>query len=321
MTPARAKALAILLVLVLTLIVALLLWLRLRADRRAFRDRLSTVTTPHARVNPIEVMGRSAWTRPDWAHRIGRRAAGVFGFDPARADQIPVPAWVILGMTLLLARGVAALVEVVVGPLGLLGLPGLWLLLSRFVFGWFATRRVQALYAQFPDALAMIVRAVRVGIPLSEGVRAVSREAPQPTAGEFSKLHDQISIGVSLEDALRDLADRNSLPEYRFFATTLALQSQTGGGLSETLENLGEVMRKRLALNTRAHALASEAKTSIFILAALPFVAGGAMAVLNPEYMGRLFNDPMGQQVLGGAILSLGSGLITMRTMIKKSLS
>ena len=87
-----------------------------------------------------------------------------------------------------------------------------------------------------------------------------------------------MSIGVTLEDALREMATRNDLQEYRFFATALALQSQTGGGLSDTLEGLADVMRKRLALTARGHALAAEAKTSIMILASLPFVSGGALA-------------------------------------------
>ncbi len=109
----------------------------------------------------------------------------------------------------------------------------------------------------------MIVRSVRVGIPVTEGIRTVAREAPRPTAQEFSLLADQIRIGMPIEEALRELATRNQLPEYRFFATALALQNQTGGGLAETLENLGDVIRKRVALKGRAHALASEARTSI----------------------------------------------------------
>ena len=167
----------------------------------------------------------------------------------------------------------------------------------------------------------MIVRAVRVGIPLGEGIRTVAREAAAPTGPEFALLYDRVAIGVTLEDALREMAERDKLPEYRFFATALALQSQTGGGLTEALEGLADVMRRRLALKARGHALAAEAKTSIIILASLPFVSGGALAVLNPHYIGRLINEPACQKVLIAAIILLGSGLLVMQGMIRKALS
>jgi tight adherence protein B len=149
----------------------------------------------------------------------------------------------------------------------------------------------------------------------------VAREADAPTRPEFALLYDRVSIGVTLEDALREMSTRNKLPEYRFFTTALALQSQTGGGLSEALEGLADVMRRRLALKARGHAMAAEAKTSIIILASLPFVTGGALGVLNPHYVGRLFTDPGCQKVLMAAIIMLGSGLLVMRGMIRKILA
>jgi tight adherence protein B len=111
------------------------------------------------------------------------------------------------------------------------------------------------------------------------------------------------------------------VPEYRFFATALALQNQTGGGLSETLENLAEVIRKRVGLKARARALASEAKTSAGILAALPFLTGAVLAVVNFDYVSLLFNDPGGQQVLTVALIMLGVGIMVMRSIIRRSLA
>jgi tight adherence protein B len=200
-------------------------------------------------------------------------------------------------------------------------IPVAWVMCSRFAFHWSEQRRRNALYEQFPDALAMIVRAVRVGIPLGEGIRTVAREAPAPTGPEFALLYDRVAIGVTLEDALREMAERDQLAEYRFFATALALQSRTGGGLAEALEGLADVMRKRLALKARGLALAAEAKTSIMILASLPFVSGGALAVMNPDYIGRLFTDHGCEKVLMAAIVLLSSGLLVMRSMIRKALS
>jgi tight adherence protein B len=129
-----------------------------------------------------------------------------------------------------------------------------------------------------------------------------------------------VAIGVDLEAALLEMADRNDLSEYRFFATALALQSQTGGGLTETLETLADTIRKRENARKRGHALASEARTSIYVLAALPIVVGSMLFVINPDYVGMLFNDPTGQMLLGIAVGMLLTGLWVMQLIIKKSL-
>jgi tight adherence protein B len=273
------------------------------------------------RANPLAVMGRATATRSVRMVSLIAAAARLFGYDPTHAEHYSLRWWMVLSIALVLARAVAEMLSIFFGTWSLLIVPVSWVMLCRFAFHWSEQRRRNALYAQFPDALAMIVRAVRVGIPLSEGIHTVAREAMPPTAPEFGLLHDRVSIGVTLEDALREMAERNKLPEYRFFATALALQSRTGGGLSEALEGLADVMRRRLALKARGHALAAEAKTSIMILASLPFVAGGALAVLNPHYIGRLFTDPGCQKVLIAAIGLLGSGLLVMRGMIRKALS
>jgi len=292
-----------------------------QTQRRHFRERLALVAEPYARVNLLAVMGRSPASRSAPVARMIAAAARLFAYDPARADHYPLRWWIVLGIALTAARAAAALVSIFAGTWSLLVIPVAWVMFSRFIFNWSEQRRRNALYAQFPDALAMIVRAVRVGVPLGEGIRTVAREAAAPTRIEFGLLYDRVAIGMTLEDALREMATRNKLQEYRFFTTALALQSQTGGGLSEALEGLADVMRRRLALTARGHALAAEAKTSIFILASLPFVSGGALGVLNPQYMGRLFSDPGCQKLLLAAIIMLGSGLLVMRGMIRKILS
>jgi tight adherence protein B len=289
--------------------------------RRRFHDRLDLVAAAYQRVNPLAEMGRTAAGRSPRMMGLIAAAARLFGYDPAHAERYSMRWWLVLGTTLILARIVAEGVGVIAGSWSLLVMPVAWVMFSRFVFNWSEQRRRNLLYAQFPDALAMIVRAVRVGIPLGEGINSVAREAMPPTGPEFGLLHDRVGMGVTLEDALHEMATRNKLPEYRFFATALALQSRTGGGLTEALEGLADVMRRRLALKQRGQALAAEAKTSIAILASLPFVSGGALAVLNPHYIGRLFNEPGSQKVLIAAIGLLVTGLVVMRTMISKALS
>jgi tight adherence protein B len=250
-----------------------------------------------------------------------RFCTALVGFDPAHRERYPIAWWIVLPVALVVARALAALAQTLVGWTALLLVPLVWLFIVRRYYRWCNQRRLQSLYEQFPDVLAMLVRAVRVGIPIVEGIRSVARESPHPTDREFGIVVDQMVVGVRLEEALYALAERNRLPEYRFFATALALQSETGGAVSETLELLAEVIRKRVALRGHANALASEARTSIYILAALPVFSGGALALLNPDYLSVLFTDPAGQRVFTVALISLATGIFAMRTIVSRSLS
>jgi tight adherence protein B len=290
-------------------------------QRRRFNDRVQLVAAPYMKVNLLNEMGHAAVGRSVPVMWLFAAAAGLFGYDPAHAEHYSFRWWIVLGAALIPARAVAEMLSIFAGTWSLLVVPVAWVWFCRFVFHWSEERRRGILYAQFPDALAMIVRAVRVGIPLGEGIHTVARAALPPTGPEFGLLHDRIAIGVTLEDALHEMAGRTGISEYRFFATALALQGRTGGGLTEALDGLADVMRRRLALKARGLALAAEAKTSIAILASLPFVAGGALGVLNPHYIGRLFYEHGCQKVLFAAVGLLVGGLLVMRGMIRKALA
>jgi len=214
----------------------------------------------------------------------------------------------------------ALLATKVLGQIGWLSLPLLEIILVRAFLGWSSNKVTRTLLSQFPDALAMVSRSVRVGVPVNEAVRIVGRELQSPTREEFARAADQVAIGVDLETALLDMAERNDISEYRFFATALALQSQTGGGLTETLETLADTIRKRENARKRGHALASEARTSIYVLAVLPIFVGAMLFFVNPDYIGILFTDPTGELLLGIAVGLLFSGLWVMQQIIKRSL-
>ena len=305
----------------LLVVIAASSWVLLRDDKevKQLHARIDTIATPYARANPLHTKARRQ-TDSKGDSRAMAMLSKVFGYNPARASHYPVKAPVVVFATLLISLVLSQVGTSVVGELARLGIPVCWAFLSRRTFKVFEGRRGARLYNQFPDALAMIVRSVRVGIPVSEAVRNVSREAMEPTATEFLILSDQLAIGVALDEALRDVAERNNLPEYRFFATALTLQAQTGGGLSETLENLADVIRKRVGVRKRAYALASEARTSTYILAALPVFTGVVLALINPAYISLLFTDSTGNAVLGTAIGMLVTGMSVMRTTITRSL-
>ncbi|ONG44767.1 hypothetical protein BKE38_27320 [Pseudoroseomonas deserti] len=198
--------------------------------------------------------------------------------------------------------------------------PPLALLAIRLLAQRAEAQRRQLLYAQFPDALGMIVRAVRVGVPVTESLRVVAREALAPTAQEFTRLADLVAIGQPLEEALSAMARQSGLPEYRFFAVALVLQSQTGGSLNETLDNLADVIRRRVALRARAHALATEARTSAIVLGCLPVLAAGGLYVVSPGYILVLVEHPTGHKILAAAAGLLLCGILVMRGMLKKAL-
>jgi tight adherence protein B len=289
-----------------------------RQDRR--QARITAVVGPHRAASLV------APPRQNWLGTVAEgpwlaRLAELFGLRLDRVAEYSVRWWIIPLVAFPVARASAGLAALLGGDGLLLATPALWLLFCRWAFGWLDAKRIETLFRQFPDALGMVTRTVRVGIPVSEAIRIVGREAPKETAAQFNRIADRLSIGLPIEQALAETAHRNGVPEYRFFATALALQNQTGGGLGETLENLAEVIRKRVALKERGYALAGEARTSAGILGALPFVTTALLAVLNPPYILVLFTDPGGQRILAAAMGLLLVGILMMRTMIKRSLS
>ena len=281
--------------------------------------RRDNVLQRHIRAQPIDIR---LFTRARASEiTLQARAAGWFGVDLERPDICLLPWWVIVGTAAIVAEVAASAGTSLLGPIAWVGLPVIWIVVSRTIFGYFSNKRRGKLLIQFPDALMMIVRAVRVGVPVSEAIHIVAHEQPQPTAAEFALVANQLAIGEPLDTAILAMARHAGLPEYRFFATALTLQSKAGGALSGTLEGLADLIRKRLAVKERAHALAAEAKMSIYVLSALPFLIAGALAFVNPTYISTLITDPLGNKVLIAAAIALGSGLASMRFIMKKSMS
>jgi tight adherence protein B len=295
--------------------------IRERRRRREMKARMEAVSGTARQARPAAVP--AAITRRRQVERPGSvvRLAKLFGYESAQADQYPAPWFVVLPVTGAIGYIAALFATGLFGIMSYALMPVAWMMLSRTFFGWSVGKRKALLLQQLPDALALIVRAVRVGIPVGQAFHAVAREMPEPTAAEFLHLVSQTQIGVPVEGALQELAERNDLAEYRFFATALSLQAQTGGALSETLDNLAELMRKRAALKSRGKALTSEARSSGAILAVLPLLSGAMLYVSNPDYVGMLFTDPSGLRLLKIAILSLCIGVLTMRGIINGALN
>jgi tight adherence protein B len=205
--------------------------------------------------------------------------------------------------------------------LAALSMPVEALLVARVIFGWERTRFQKVVLEQLPDVMALICRAVGAGIPLSEALRSVAKDAPNPSQEEFVHVVSEMAIGQRLEGALWNLYERVELPEYAFFAVTIGLQAQTGGSLVETLQNLQEMVRKRVALSKRGKAMAAEARASAMILGVLPFVMGFILAFMQQGFLDFFFNTPTGNHLLFLAFGLLGTGILVMRQLIRRSLS
>lgn len=298
-----------------------LLVARGQAEQQRFARRSTAVLRQHSRARRFAAASILTRAASGPRRSLLATAAGWFGLDPTRPEQCPLPWWVVLATALVVAKAGQTVASMLLGPAGWLALPVGWVLVSRWIFGWFASRRRTKLLQQFPDALTMIVRSVRVGVPVVEAMRGVAREMPAPTGPEFDKVAHRLALGGQIEDALREMAARAGLAEYRFFAMALSLQNQTGGGLSETLEGLADMIRRRLAVKERGKALASEAQMSIYVLSSLPPLCGFALSIMNPRYFGVLLNNATGERLLGASVALLLLGWFTMRWMMRKSLS
>jgi tight adherence protein B len=234
-----------------------------------------------------------------------------------------------IGVLHLIAAGLMAAIVVILFASRILSLnPGFVMLLGGLAAA--ATpalllRSAQSRYQNrfldvFPDALDLVGRGVKAGLPVNEALAVAGREIADPVGNELRRALDQVQIGVQMVDALHQTADRVRVADFRFMLVALALQQKTGGSLAETLGNLSKVIRARKALRLKARALTSEAKASAAVLAALPFLVGAAMYVVNRDLGSTLFVDPRGRFMVGVAFVSLLTGLATMAMIVKRAL-
>lgn len=163
--------------------------------------------------------------------------------------------------------------------------------LPHMVTNYFINKRGNAFITKFPDAIELLVRGLRSGLPVTETLGVIATEVPGPVGEEFKLVTERIKIGKAMEDALQETADRLNTPEFSFFCITLAIQRETGGNLAETLSNLADVLRKRAQMKLKIRAMSSESKASAYIVGALPFIVFTMIYWINPNYLGGFFTD------------------------------
>ena len=215
----------------------------------------------------------------------------------------------VVAFGLVMILGQSPLIGLGLGFAAGLGLP-------RWVVGFIAGRRIKKFTSDFPDAMDIIVRGIRSGLPVHDSLRVIAQESPEPLASQFHRLVESIGMGVSVDQALEKMHENMPTSEVRFFAIVLAIQQKTGGNLAEALSNLSTVIRARKLMREKAKALSGEAVASAVIIGSLPPAVAGLISITAPDYMRPLFTDPRGHIMLMAGAVWMTLGVLSMRKMI-----
>jgi tight adherence protein B len=210
---------------------------------------------------------------------------------------------------LLIVKGLPLLLAVLIALFAGIGVP-------HWLVGKMIKRRVGKFTARFPDAIDLMVRGLRSGLPISETLGIVADEIQGPIGDEFRTVSDKMKIGRAMEAALQETADRLGTPEFQFFVITLAIQRETGGNLAETLANLSDVLRKRAQMKLKIKAMSSESKASAWIVGSLPFIVFILIWFINGKYMQTFFTDERLMIAGGGGLVWMGIGVFIMAKMV-----
>ena len=256
----------------------------------------------------VETIARHLLPRPDLLRKrlraTGRNISvgGYLLFCLGLTVAIAVLSWLSVGLppVLSLAAGVIAGI----------GVPHL-------IVGLMVSGRRERFIAQFPEAIDLIVRGLKSGLPVTESIKTVGSEIPGPVGLEFRLIVDQLSLGKTLDEAMWLATERLDIPEFRFFVVSLSVQRETGGNLAETLENLADILRKRRQTKLKIRALSSEARASAMIIGVLPFIMFVLIWMVNREYLLPLFEDPRGNWMLGIGLVWLVMGFGIMAKMVR----
>lgn len=291
-----------------------------REEEKRKRARLARILTPQAKqaANIQESLRRKD---PNDGSVLAQKLAGI-GFVEKLSGRLEMAGMSITPQKLL--QRVLALFGGTLLLLLLLGKSPLAALLVGFVVGVGfphmlirrkMRKRQHAFLKLFPEAIELIVRGLRAGLPVAESFNTVSREIPSPVGEVFAIISQQAQLGVPMERALVTAAARVDITEFNFFVTTIILQRETGGNLSEILSNLADMLRQRQMMKLKIFALSSEARASAYIVGSLPFFVFALLSLVSPDYLNPFYNDARGQMAMMGALGTIGFGALIMRKM------
>jgi tight adherence protein B len=233
----------------------------------------------------------------------------------AGLDITPQMFWmaaIALGVVIALATlfaGVPWFLAPIGAAVGIFGLP-------RWILGLIRKRRQNVFLNDFADAIDIMVRGLKAGLPITDAMKVIASETPPPVGPEFTEIVEGQRIGITIDQGIERMFERMPLPEVNFLGIVMAIQAKTGGNLAEALSNLSKVLRDRKKMKMKIKAVSQEAKASAAIIGALPIVIMLAMTVLNPDYLNPLFYTKTGNIMLAASATWMGMGILVMRKMI-----
>jgi tight adherence protein B len=265
-----------------------------RSRREQVEGTLKEIEDRQKKAKRLPLAARISQAGLTWSKRRFLLTAGSVGFG---------------AFFLVLATGAGLLPALGVAFAAGCGLP-MWLL------SFLKKRRLARFLDGFPDAVDLIVRGIKAGLPLFDSLRLIAEESDEPIRGEFRAIVETQTIGIPLGDACLKLYERMPVAEANFFGIVISIQQRAGGNLSEALGNLSRVLRDRKKMKAKIQAMSMEAKASATIIGALPFFVMTVTFITSPNYIELLFTDPLGHAMLAGAALWMSIGVFVMRKMI-----
>jgi tight adherence protein B len=265
-----------------------------RSRREQVEGSLKDLEARRQKEKKLPLSSRLTQAGLDWTPRKFMIASAILG-------TVCFGAAMVLGGGLLAGAGLAFA--------GGFGLP-------RWALGFLKKRREKNFLKALPDAVDVIVRGIKAGLPLFESIKVVAADSPEPLRGEFLAIIETQAIGMPLGDACARLFDRMPVPEANFFGIVISIQQKSGGNLSEALGNLSKVLRDRKKMAEKIQAMSMEAKASAGIIGSLPPIVMLLVYLSTPQYISLLWTDPTGQLMLCGCVIWMSLGIFVMKRMI-----
>jgi tight adherence protein B len=280
------------------------------------KERHGDVVAGQAQAQIRKLMAQRASRIEGWASSIIPKPALLRRRLEMTGKEISLAKYMMISFGL--GAAIALLIMTRGAPLLLASFAGLFVGvgLPHLAVGMMIKRRIAKFNSNFPDAIELMVRGLRSGLPITETLGIVAGEIAGPVGIEFRAVADKMKIGRTMEAALQETADRIGTPEFQFFVITLAIQRETGGNLAETLSNLADVLRKRAQMKLKIRAMSSESKASAMIVGSLPFVVFTLVWMINPGYMDDFFTDQRLMVAGIGGIIWMGIGVFIMAKMV-----
>lgn len=302
--------------------IELLLYARrtyIQPDRQKIRKRVRHLASGQFEMTSSGILRKEKFSDIPWLHMILSRAPGIKDLEKLRKQanaKSPLGLFILLSL-FLAVMGFFIFSQLILSPMlslliAIISLASPWIYLQNK-----KKSRMKKFQRQLPEALDLIARSLRAGHAFTSGLKLTADQFDDPLGTEFQETIDEINFGISISEALKNLANRIDCPDLQFFVVSVILQRETGGNLAEIMENSARLIRERFKFHKHVKALAAEGKMSGIILVALPIFLFFVLYIINPEYVSLLLTEKVGNVILGAGGLMMLMGVAVINKLIK----